>query len=103
MCHELAFRSWFLFGEQPAYPRSSAGVEGLITYTQATGLDENDLWPARQFTGNEIIGYKVSLCQRDVAIYAGILLFGLVFAVARRRIRSLHWVVWLILGILPIG
>jgi len=103
MCHELAFRSWFLFGEQSAYPRSTANVEGLINYAQATGLDENDIWAARQFVGNETIGYKVSLCQRDVAIYAGLLLFGLIFAVTRRRIRSLHWVAWLILGIVPIG
>ena len=103
MCHELAFRSFFLFGEQPVYPRSVAGVEGLVPYGEATGLDENDLWEARSYVGNEIIGYKVSLCQRDVAIYAGILLFGVVFAVARRRIRSLNWVLWLILGIVPIG
>lgn len=103
MCHELAFRSWFLFGDQSAYPRSAANVDGLLTYNQATGLDESDLWTARRFNGNEIIGYKVALCQRDVAIYAGILLFGLLFALTRRRIRSLHWIAWLILGIFPIG
>lgn len=103
MCHELAFRSWFLYGEQPAYPRDAAGVESLIPYTEATGLDENNLWEARRYVGNEVIGYKVSLCQRDVAIYAGILLFGLIFAATQRRLRSLHWVVWLILGIVPVG
>jgi uncharacterized membrane protein len=103
MCHELAFRSWFLFGEQAAYPRASAHVDGLITYSQATGLDDANLWEAREFKGNDILGYKVALCQRDVAIYAGILLFGLLFAATRRRIKSLNWVAWLILGILPIG
>jgi uncharacterized membrane protein len=78
-------------------------VDGYISYPAATGLDENNLWEARQFTGSELLGYKVALCERDVAIYAGILLFGLAFAVARRRIKSLHWVAWLILGIVPIG
>ena len=103
MCHQLAFRSWFLFGEQPAYPRSTARIEGLITYDQATGMDENDLWAARRFTGNDIVGYKVSLCERDVAIYSGMLLFGLIFGVTRRRLHALHWVIWLAIGIVPIG
>lgn len=103
MCHQLAFRSWFLFGEEYAYPRSTANIEGLIPYVQAIGLGEDDLWAARDFVGNDIIGYKVALCQRDVAIYAGILAFGLLFAVTRRRIRSLHWIAWLIFGIVPIA
>jgi len=25
VCHQMAFRSWFLFGEQPVYPRVAAG------------------------------------------------------------------------------
>lgn len=103
MCHELAFRSWFLFGEQAVYPRSTAGVDHLHSYSEAIGLDENDLWGAREFTGNVNVGYKVALCQRDVAIYAGLLVFGLIFSVARRRIKSLHWAFWIILGIVPIG
>jgi uncharacterized membrane protein len=103
VCHQLAYRSWFLFGEQPAYPREIAGVEGLIPYGQATGQSENDLWTARLYEGNEIIGYKVALCERDIAIYVGILLFGLVYAVFRRKFKSLHWAVWLVLAIFPIG
>ncbi len=27
LCHQLAFRSWFLFGEQPAYPTNSGGYQ----------------------------------------------------------------------------
>lgn len=103
MCHQLAFRSFFLFGEQLVYPRSAAGVEGILTYGEATGLDENNIWEARKFIGNEITGYKVGLCQRDVAIYSGIFLFGLVFALTRRQIKSLNWAIWLLLGIVPIG
>lgn len=103
VCHELAFRSWFLFGEQPFYPRSAAGIEGVISYGEATGMNEQDLWAARRYEGNERIGYKVALCQRDVAIYGGILLFGILFAISKRRLGSLHWLVWIILGVLPVG
>jgi len=103
VCHELAFRSWFLFGEQPAYPRSIAGMDEWISYGEATGLSEADLWIARSYVGDEVVGYKVALCQRDIAIYGGILIFGLLFALTGRKLGSLHWMAWLILGILPIG
>lgn len=103
VCHELAFRSWFLFGEQATYPRETASVEGLIPYGEATGLDENDLWAAREYRGSEAIGYKVALCERDIAIYGGILLFGGIFAITRRRIKSIHWILWIIVGLVPIG
>ena len=102
MCHQFAFRSWFLLGEQPAYPRSAAGVEWLEPYEVTIGLDPNDQWAARSYHGEEGIGYKVALCQRDVAIYGGILLFGVLFAITGRRIKSIPWYVWLIIGILPI-
>jgi uncharacterized membrane protein len=103
VCHQLAFRSWFLFGEQSAYPRAEAGIKGLISYQQATGMDGSDLLAARAFVGNEQLGYKVALCERDVAIYGGILLFGILFALLGRRIKSIHWAIWIIFGILPIA
>jgi uncharacterized membrane protein len=103
VCHQFAFRSWFLFGEQAAYPRVSAGVEGLLTYNQATGLDDADQWAAREFIGNQALGYKVALCERDVAIYGGILLFGLVFSLAGRWTKPLPWYLWILIGILPIA
>jgi uncharacterized membrane protein/arsenate reductase-like glutaredoxin family protein len=103
VCHQLAFRSWFLYGEQPAYPRGIAGIEGLQTYEQMTGLDPFDLETAARFVGNPEMGYKVALCQRDVAIYGGILLFGMIFALTGRKIPSLPLAAWFILGILPIG
>lgn len=103
VCHGFAYRSWYLFGEQMAYPRAAAGVEGLIPYEQATGLSSDDLWAAREEIGNEVLGYKVALCQRDVAIYLGILAFGLLFAVFRRHLKSLHWIIWLCIGIAPVG
>jgi hypothetical protein len=32
MCHQLAFRSWFLFGEQAIYPRQAAGLNEILSY-----------------------------------------------------------------------
>jgi uncharacterized membrane protein/glutaredoxin len=103
MCHQLAFRSMFLFGEQVVYPRSTAGVDNLFPYESATGNNPEDLLAAREFVGNEVVGYKVALCERDIAIYAGILTFGLLFAITGRKIPPLPWYLWIVLGILPIG
>jgi len=103
VCHQLAFRSWFLFGEQPAYPRQVAGVDGLIPYGEITGLSEEDQVAARQFTGNPIVGYKVALCQRDIAIYGGILIFGLVFSATGKKLKPIPWYLWFLIGILPIA
>jgi uncharacterized membrane protein len=107
VCHQLAFRSFYLFGEQLYYPRAAAGIEGVLTLEQATGLNEGsnpaDLYAARVFVGNEIVGYKIALCQRDVGIYGGILLFGLLFSLAKRRLWAIPWYVWIIVGIIPIA
>jgi uncharacterized membrane protein len=106
VCHQLGFRSWFLFGEQPVYPRAGAGLEGYQTFEQATGIEEDgasSLLDARNFVGNEQVGYKVAFCQRDVAIYGGMLIFGLLYAATGRRLRSFHWIFWLLVGILPVA
>ena len=106
-CHQLAFRSFFLFGEQPVYPRAAAGFDEYLTYGQATGLPEGDsadaIYGARGFVGNEEMGYKVALCERDVAIYGAIFLFGVLFAMTGRRIGSLPWYLWLLFAIGPIA
>jgi uncharacterized membrane protein len=102
LCHQMAFRSWFLFGEQPAYPRALAGVAGWKTYGEETALPENDILAARAFIGNRTTGYKVAFCERDVAIYGAILVFGLLFGATGRRLKSLPWYWWAILGVLPI-
>jgi uncharacterized membrane protein len=103
MCHQLAFRSYFLFGEQSTYPRSEPAGVGKEDFQQATGLAQDDLWGARQYLGNSEVGFKVALCERDVAIYLGILTFGLIFAATGRRIKALPWYVWIAIGLVPIG
>lgn len=104
LCHQWAFRSWFLFGEQAYYPHQAAGIQGVVSFEEATGIsDVSDPGriQARLFEGNAILGYKVALCQRDVAIWGSMLLFGLLYAVSGRRIPRIHWMVWIILGVLP--
>jgi uncharacterized membrane protein len=107
VCHQLSFRSIFIFGEQLFYPRSAAEVDGLLTYSQATGLGEGnstrEIFGARDYIGDNHVGYKVALCQRDIAIYAAILLFGLLYALTGRRLPALPWSLWILFGLVPIG
>jgi len=109
LCHQFGFRSFFLFGEQPYYPLAEAGISGVKTFEQVTGFQDLDnpaafsRFQARQFTGNETVGYKMALCERDMAIYGAILLFGILYAVTGRRIKPLHWTLWILIGMAPIG
>lgn len=123
MCHQFAFRSWFLFGEQIVYPREAAGVEWLTPYEVYASQDplflnafpdpENDLrqWSVllmttgRVFRGNAQMGYKVAVCQRDVAIYGGLLIGALLFAIphVRLRLRPLPLLLFFFLGLGPVG
>jgi len=107
VCHQLSYRSIFILGEQFFYPRKAANVEGLKTYNEATGLSEastaKDLFKARAYNGDDHIGFKVALCQRDLAIYGGILIFGLLFGLTGRRIPGVPWYLWIVVGIIPIA
>jgi len=106
LCHQWSFRSWFLFGEQAFYPLEAAKMPGVLTFEEVSGItDINDpgRLQARLFEGNEILGFKVALCERDVAIWGSILLFGLIFAISKRKIKGIHWLIWIIFGLGPIG
>ncbi len=109
LCHQFGFRSFFLFGEQPYYPLAQAQVAGVKTFQDVTGFQDLEnpaafsRFEARQFTGNETVGYKMALCERDMAIYGAMLLFGVLYAATGRRIKPLHWTLWILIGIAPIG
>lgn len=94
-CHQLGFRSFFLFGEAPAYPRD--------VFITVSGINPDDLWKARTFIGDSVHGYKIALCERDTAIYASLLLGGLAFHFLRRKLKPLHWALWILLGVVPMG
>ncbi|MCL5999559.1 MAG: DUF2085 domain-containing protein [Chloroflexi bacterium] len=101
VCHTYAFRSFFLFGQQVVYPRGNGDGE----FERATGIQDDPIgmFQARDFQGNEQVGYKVALCQRDIAIYLSMAVNGIAFAFVRRRARPLPWLWFILLGILPIG
>jgi len=103
-CHQFAFRSFFLYGPQAAYPRELGGTD-LVSYGEATGLDEGDVIAARQYVGDETVGYKTALCERDIGIYVGIFIAGLVYGAIRNRrnVKPLPLKYWFLFGIVPIA
>lgn len=76
-CHQLPDHSYFLFGNQFA---------PLAPDLARSGLPEGlGLFQQRQFVGNSDAGFKVALCQRDVAIYGSVFVGGLLYALLRKR------------------
>ena len=129
-CHQFAFRTFFLYGEQPFYPRSNvqSGVpEGITPYE--TYIEQSPTFLAaiepylrgqpfapyvfspalqfasRAFAGDPVMGYKMTLCARDISIYLAMFVGGLIYSipVVRRRLRPAPILIYLILGIGPIG
>ena len=85
-CHQWAFRSFFLFGQQPSTASSS--------------------WPTWASTrsassASQGLGWKMAFCERDLAIYVGLLLVGLLYA-RRRDLRPAGFLVYGVL-ILPMA
>ncbi len=103
LCHQLGFRSWFLFGEQLYYPRDLAGIPGMKTFEEETGITSDKIFDARAYLGDSKTGYKVALCERDTAIYGSMLLFGILFMLTGRRVKAVPWYIWLTVGLVPIG
>jgi uncharacterized membrane protein len=106
LCHQWAFRSFFLFGEQFYYPHAAANIPDVLTFEQVSGItDLNDpsRIQARQYEGTPLLGYKVALCERDDAIWGAMALFGLIYAITGRKIPKLHWLIWVVVGVVPIG
>jgi uncharacterized membrane protein len=89
LCHQLPERSFFLFG-----PRWTYSLEDLV---QRVGSDV----PLR-FVGDASVGFKTTVCQRDVATYLAMWAAGLLFVLCRRRLRPLSLKVFVLLC-LPIA
>jgi len=76
LCHQLPERSFFLFGRQSFYT-----------------LEELEAWlgpnvPLR-YIGDRTLGYKMAVCERDMATFLAFFLAGLAFALVRRRLPPL--------------
>jgi len=89
MCHQLPWRSFFLFGERLFYTEdylvSQVGKEPLA-----------NLWVAKSFYGTPELGYKMALCERDVAIYGSMVVAGMLFGLLRKRLKPLPWLAFLL-------
>ena len=106
LCHQWAFRSFFLFGEQAFYPHAAANMPGVRTFEQVSGISDvtdPSRQQARAYEGNPQVGYKVAFCERDVAIWSAMALFGVLYSLTGRKIPKLHWIIWIFIGIGPIG
>ncbi len=128
-CHQFAFRSFFLFGDQSTYPRETVGADGptfedtaiqsesfvelfaryaSLAPEQVTRADLDPFSPAlqfaaRDFRGDAQMGYKVTLCERDISIYIAMLVGALLFRRVRHRLRPVPILLYAILGLGPIG
>ena len=69
----------------------------------STALRVGNWQQARLFEGNPIVGFKVAFCERDVAIWGAMALFGLIYAATGRRLPKLNWMIWILVGVFPIG
>jgi uncharacterized membrane protein len=60
---------------------------------------------ASAFAGNEQMGYKMTLCARDIAIYTAMFIVGVIYSrpVIRRRLRPVPLLLYLFLGVTPIA
>jgi|SRR5579859_2558105 len=85
-CHQWAFRSFFLFGQRGVYSQQQLADMGFNPFG---------------FVGGDGLGWKMAFCERDLAIYIGLLVVGLVYA-RRRDLRPSGFTVYGVL-ILPMA
>jgi uncharacterized membrane protein len=102
-CHQLPFRSWFLFGFQPFYPLADAGLLKYVSFEEFFHPVSMDFELLSGLVGNPSAGYKIALCQRDFAMYFSLLAFGIIFGIRKRKIEKIPLWIWLVFGVIPIG
>lgn len=93
LCHQLPERSLFFFGQKIMY--SYAEIKAVWPLDGFAGL--------RQFVGNPDMGYKVAWSDRMISTYGGIWLGGFIYALAGKRLPRLSPILWLIIGVFPLG
>jgi uncharacterized membrane protein len=93
-CHQLPDHSYFLFGPTPIPQDAELIAGGMAAST--------NLWVQRAYIGSPEMGWKVAICQRDVAIWGSVVVGGLVYALLRRRGVRLPFKVY-VFFIIPIA
>lgn len=87
LCHQMAHRSFFLFGEQLMYAPEQLPLE-------STGHIGTDILSLRAFRGSEMLGWKVAWSDRMVTMYGGFLLGGIVYWLASKRRKISPFPIW---------
>jgi uncharacterized membrane protein len=87
LCHQMAQRSFFMFGPQPMYNIDQLPVT-------LTGNEVANMQILREFIGSPGLGWKVAWSDRMVSMYGAIWVFGMVYGWFRhhRTIRPLGWI-----------
>ena len=97
LCHQMAQRSFFLFGSQMMYSPEQLPItltDNLTTTMLALKL----------FQGNDVIGWKVAWSDRMVYMYGATWLFALLYAGTTRQFKWKRLSVWaFILLMLPMA
>ena len=76
----------FLFGPQAHLLAGRAVGAGLVS-------EQDNIFTRQGILGTPEIGFKLALCQRDMALYGGLFVAGLVFGLVRKRLRPLKlWI-----------
>jgi len=91
LCHQRAERSLFLFGEKAMYSveeLGEVGVNGFLEY--------------RQYSGDSLHGHKTAICFRDLGIYFGMFLAGVIFFIKPDLSKPLKFK-WIVAGALPMA
>lgn len=85
-CHQKPERSLYLFGEKSFYNISELSFENEVHYNG--------------YVGDEVYGYKVAICTRDIALYGSFFLVSLFLSIVNKRVKIKN--LYLFILILPI-
>lgn len=84
LCHQWAFRSFFVLGPQAIYSRGELAALGVDPFT---------------FVGEARTGWKMAFCEWNLAIVGGLFVFGVLYA-ARWRSAGLRPASWSLYAVL---
>lgn len=90
LCHQMAQRSFFLFGNQLMYAPGQLPL-------QLTGDLSANMLALKQFTGSANLGWKVAWSDRMVYMYSATWIAALVYAVLARHRPIRRFPIWLFL------
>lgn len=87
LCHQMAHRSFFLFGDQVMYSPEQLPLS-------LTGDLTGNMLALKQFRGGDVIGWKVAWSDRMVYMYGAMWLFALLYAAESRNYRVRRLPIW---------